>query len=99
MSEWSVYLIRCRTGQLYTGITTDVKRRFQEHQTNNKLAAKYLKNKRPLKLVFQKVIGNRSEASKVEYHIKRLPKEQKEQMVNGEVVIEKIIDMPNKENS
>lgn len=77
MSTWSVYLLRCADGSLYTGIATDVSRRLAEHQEGDK-GAKYLRGRGPLQLVFHQQIGNRSLATKIEHRIKRLPKECKE---------------------
>ena len=74
-------MIRTRNGALYTGITRDVKRRFAEHSDGGRKAAKYLKGRGPLKLVFQQKIGTRSEALKAEAAIKNLSKPEKEEMV------------------
>ncbi|MGD8494204.1 MAG: GIY-YIG nuclease family protein [Desulfobacterales bacterium] len=79
--EWYVYVIRCRDGSLYTGIATDVERRFTEHQSN--VGAKYLRGRGPLKLVLKQRIGPRSRALKVEQGIKRLPKKKKEALVKS----------------
>jgi putative endonuclease len=76
MSAYSVYLIRCRDGSLYTGIATDVARRLAEHEDGAK-GAKYLRGKGPLTLVFEQEIGNRSLASKIERRIKRLTSAEK----------------------
>ena len=67
---WHLYLIRTNQGHLYTGVTQDVQRRFKEHQEGGLKAAKYLRGKKPLKLVFQKKIGDHSEALKTEAAIK-----------------------------
>ena len=83
MTIWSVYLIRCADDSLYTGITTDVARRFETHKSGK--GAKYLKTRRPFALVFSQEVGNRSQASKLEYAIKQLPKTKKEQIVSGEL--------------
>ena len=73
MSNWWVYIIQCRNKSLYTGITTDVERRFDEHQNDDKKASKYCAQFRPLKLVYQSAAyGNKSDASKEEYRIKQL---------------------------
>lgn len=80
--NWSLYLIRCKDNSLYTGITTDVTRRFSEH-TEGKTGAKYLRGKGPLSLVFHKVVGNRSEASKMEIKVKKLSKSEKEKLILG----------------
>lgn len=71
-SQWFVYLIRCGDGSLYTGIATDVDRRFAEQLSQGPKAAKYLRGRLPLKLIYRRKIGNRSEASKEELRIKRL---------------------------
>lgn len=76
MSHYSVYLVECRDGSLYTGIATDVERRFREHE-QGATGAKYLRGKGPLKLVFQQEIGDRSLASRIELRVKRLPRADK----------------------
>jgi putative endonuclease len=76
---WYVYIIRCRVGSLYTGIATDVERRFAEHQ--DKSGAKYLRGRHPLTLVFKQRVGQRSRALRVERKIKCLPKQRKEALV------------------
>ncbi len=76
ISAYSVYLVECRDGSLYTGITVDVARRLTEHERGGK-GAKYLRGKGPLKLVFQREIGDRSLASRLESRIKRLPRVEK----------------------
>jgi len=81
MPEWTLYMIRTKNGALYTGITQDVERRFAEHSAGGKKSAKYLKGRGPLKLVFQKKIGTRSEALKAEAAIKKMSKPEKEGMV------------------
>ncbi len=71
-SRWSVYIIRCGDGSLYTGIATDVDRRFGEHVAQGPKAAKYLRGRLPLEIVYRREIGSRSEASKEELRIKRM---------------------------
>lgn len=73
---WYVYLVECSDKTIYTGITTDVERRIKEHNTSKK-GAKYCKNRRPVKLLKTFEFETRSEASKEEYRIKQLTKEQK----------------------
>ena len=80
---WSIYLIRCGDNSLYTGISNDVAKRFAVHQAGKTQAAKYTRNRHPLKLVFAAKIGTRSAASKVEYRLKQLTKYQKECLVAG----------------
>lgn len=79
MQQWHVYIVRCRGGSLYTGIALDVERRIAEHRANK--GAKYLRGRGPIELVFQKKIGNKSAALKLEREIKRLPKIKKEALV------------------
>lgn len=77
ISAWWVYMIRCANGQLYTGITTDVERRFAEHSAGAPKGAKYLRGKGPLTLVYREPQMDRSTASKREAAIKKLSKQQK----------------------
>jgi putative endonuclease len=79
MTTWSVYLLRCSDGSLYTGIATDVSRRFTEHAEGDK-GAKYLRGRGPLELVFHRKIGDRSLASRIEHRVKRFPKAYKEDL-------------------
>ena len=87
MNNWFLYLIRCRHGRLYTGITTDVLRRFEEHKSHDKKGSKYLRGKSPLKLVMKKRIGNKSLALKIEAKVKKLSKAKKELLVDGKIRI------------
>ena len=82
---WFLYLIRCRNGTLYAGITTDVVRRFAEHQAGAPKGARYLRGKGPLQLVFQAAVGDRSAAAKLEIRVKSLPRSMKEEVVSGTV--------------
>ena len=80
---WHLYIVRTNHGHLYTGVTQDVARRFREHQQGGQKAAKYLRGKGPLKLVFQQEIGSKSSALKAENAIKKLPKQQKESLTKN----------------
>ncbi|MFC1901814.1 GIY-YIG nuclease family protein [Chloroflexota bacterium] len=91
MLNWHLYLIRCDDGSLYTGITTDVARRFAEHQGNGDAGAKYLRGRGPLVLVFQKKLGSRSLALGVESKVKKLSKAGKEELIRADTRIEVII--------
>ena len=81
MSDWYLYLIRCRDNTLYTGISTDVDRRFEQHQSEGYAASKYLKGRGPLSLVFKEKLGSRSLALKVEHRVKRMTKARKEKLI------------------
>lgn len=74
---WFVYLIQCGNGSLYCGITTDVSRRFSEHQSQGPKSARYLRGKLPLKLVYQAEASDRSAATKEELRIKKLSRKEK----------------------
>ncbi len=90
MCDWHIYMIRTKHGELYTGITQDVERRFAEHTAGGKKGAKYLRGRGPLQLVFQQKIGSRSEASKAEAAVKKMSKEEKEGMVRGKIICRRI---------
>ncbi|HBN21836.1 MAG TPA: hypothetical protein DD412_01185 [Holosporales bacterium] len=75
--QWFLYMIRCKFGTLYTGVTTDVERRFSEHQGQGIKCAKYLKGKAPLELIYSQKMKNKIEAYRLELKIKGLTKEQK----------------------
>ncbi|MBL0868035.1 GIY-YIG nuclease family protein [Pectobacterium carotovorum] len=81
-SHWYLYILRTVAGTLYTGITTDVSRRLNQHQTGK--GAKALRGKGELTLVFHCLVGDRSDALKLEYRIKQLSKKQKERLVQDQ---------------
>lgn len=86
MSEsaiWSVYLICCGDDSLYTGISTDVHRRLAEHQRGAPRGARYLRGRGPLRLIFQTEAGDRASASRLEYRVKRLSREEKLKLATG----------------
>lgn len=85
MSEWYIYIIKTRLNTLYTGITTDVERRFNEHSGQGKAGAKYLKGKGPLELVWRQPVDSKSDAAGLEYRIKKLNKRQKLQLISGKI--------------
>lgn len=93
MSEslWFLYLIRCRNGTLYAGISTDVERRFAEHQAGAPKGARYLRGKGPLELVFQAAVGDRSAATKLEVRVKGLPRSIKEDVIAGNVELRTLL--------
>lgn len=73
-----VYLLRCTDGSLYAGITTDVERRFAEHLSGSAKGAKYTKIHTPKEIAAVWQAENRSVASKLEWRLKHLTKQQKE---------------------
>jgi putative endonuclease len=82
--EWTVYILRCSDGTLYTGITTDVERRVREHNEVDSKSARYLKTRRPVELVYQESARTRGEAMKRERAIKSLPRVRKLRLIRGD---------------
>lgn len=73
-ASWRVYIIESRSGKLYTGITTDVERRYKEHQqvaNGGQKGAKFFRIDPPTQLVYSEACSNRSDASKREAQIKK----------------------------
>jgi len=75
-----LYIIKCADKTLYTGITTDLKRRIVEHNST-KLGAKYTSSRRPVKIVYSKKFKNRSTASREESRIKKLKRADKLRLI------------------
>lgn len=82
--DWSVYIIRCDDGSLYTGVSTDVERRFREHRDLKK-GARYFNGRTPLEVVFRDNGHTRSSACRREAAIKKLSRAEKLSLVNGEI--------------
>lgn len=76
---WYLYILRCKDGSLYTGITTDVEKRLEAHQSGK--GAKYTRGRGPLALVYREECGTHSDALKREVEIKRLTREQKQVLI------------------
>jgi putative endonuclease len=81
-----LYIIKCADKTLYTGITTDLKRRMTEHNST-KLGAKYTSSRRPVKIVYSQKFKNRSAASKEEARIKKLKKFEKLELIKKSLKI------------
>ncbi|MFW6266821.1 MAG: GIY-YIG nuclease family protein [Halanaerobium sp.] len=75
-----IYVLECSDGSLYTGYTTNVERRLEEH--NSGQGAKYTRGRLPVKLRYQEEFKNRSLAQQREYQIKQLPRSKKEELIN-----------------
>ena len=76
---WTVYILQCRDGTLYTGYTDDIARREAVH--NSGRGAKYTRSRLPVKMVYHESFATRSEAMKRECAIKRLSREQKLKLI------------------
>ena len=75
------YMLRCENNSIYTGITTDIKRRMEEHFSQNEKCAKYTLSHKAKKLEAAWESENKIFASKLEYRIKELTKKQKEELI------------------
>lgn len=80
--NYSLYIVRCVDGSLYTGISTNVERRLREHASGQR-GAKFLRGKGPLRLEYQHHLGDRSTASQAEFYVKRLGRRDKEELIAG----------------
>ena len=77
---WYLYILRCRDGSLYTGITDDVQRRLAAHKAGK--GAKYTRGRGPLELVYSETCGSHSDALKRELAIKALTKTEKLKLIS-----------------
>ena len=78
--SYFVYILECSDRSLYTGITKDIRKRLDEHNTSDK-GAKYTKARRPVKLLYEESSFDRSSASKREYAIKKLTRLKKLELI------------------
>ena len=78
-NSWKVYILRCGDDSLYTGITTNVEKRFVAHSTGK--GAKYTRGRGPLELVYSEDCADHSAALKREIEIKSLPREEKLKLI------------------
>jgi len=79
--RWTVYVLRCRDGSLYTGITNDLPRRLAAHRTGT--ASAYTRSRRPVALVYREPQRDRGAAQKREAAIQRLPRAAKLALVRA----------------
>jgi putative endonuclease len=80
--KWHVYILQCADDSLYTGITTELKRRLAEHNSPLK-AAKYTRARQPVKLVFSEKASDRSAALVREAALKKLSRTEKLKLINS----------------
>ena len=79
--KWTVYVVECNDGSLYTGVTTDIDRRLREHNGDKK-GSKYTRSRRPVRLVYAEEQCSRSTAQKRESEIKKMSRKKKKEMIN-----------------
>lgn len=82
---WFLYILRCKDGSLYTGITKDLERRFKMHTEGR--ASRYTRTRRPLKLVYKEVCQSHTQALVRECQIKEFSKEKKEKLATSHIFI------------
>ena len=80
-ADWLMYVVECADGSYYTGITTDMTRRLNEHN-RTKRGAKYTRSRRPVRLIYFESHENRSEASRAEAAFKKLTRKKKEAYID-----------------
>lgn len=86
--DWSVYIILCSDGSLYTGISTDVERRFRQHR--NGKGAKFFRGRQPMNIVYRENNYSHSDACRRERAIKKMQRSEKWALVEtGGVAAEK----------
>jgi putative endonuclease len=82
MSPYYFYLLRCRDNSLYSGITTDLTRRLQEHNSPGGKGSKYVHSRLPAELVYQEKLSSKSEALKREAEVKKWRRSKKLTLIN-----------------
>jgi putative endonuclease len=82
-ATWSLYIIEASDASLYTGITTDVERRFDEH-LNCQKGAKYFNGRSPVRVVYREEGHDRSSASRREAEIKKLSRSEKQRLISSQ---------------
>ena len=81
-ATWYLYILRCGDGTLYTGITTDVEKRLEQHRAGK--GAKYTRGRGPLELVYRECCADHSSALKRELAVKKLSRCQKEALLQNQ---------------
>ena len=81
--SWFVYILRCADDSLYTGITTDLDRRLDEHNHCPQKGARYTRARRPVRLAYVEPCDSRSVASQREYYLKQLSRSEKLDLVKN----------------
>lgn len=79
-ADWHVYIVCCKDNSYYTGITTDLIRRMEEHNSAKK-GARYTRTRRPVELVYFEKAASRSIATRREIQIKKLPLPSKKELI------------------
>ena len=85
-NTWCVYMVRCSDGTLYTGITKNLEKRIEAHNSGRD-GARYTRSRRPVRLVYAKQAASKTAAARLEYRIKKLKRSKKNELIirKGEV--------------
>lgn len=86
-----VYILKCEDDSLYSGITTDVKRRFSEHSSGKSPSAKYTRSRKAKSIEAVWSCETRSQASKLECQLKKLNHKQKKELLESPLILENLI--------
>ena len=81
-TDWLVYILECSDKTLYTGITNNLEKRLEQHNSGEG-GAKYTRIRRPVKCIYKEKQANRSEATKREYAIKKLKRDEKIKLIKS----------------
>ena len=81
--KWLIYILECRDGSLYCGITNHIEKRLKQHKGEIKGGAKYTRSHWPCKLVYEEKSVSRSEALQREANIKNMSKVEKQTLINS----------------
>jgi len=92
---WHLYLLECDGRAIYTGITTDVTRRFAEHAAGRSRAARYTRGARHVRLLYTVELGDRALTARAEYRLKQLPRATKVRIVEECLARAALLDLLN----
>jgi len=81
-NNWLIYILECRDGSLYCGITNNLEKRLKQHKGEIKGGAKYTRSHLPCKLVYEEKSASRSEALQREAVIKKMSRDEKQALIN-----------------
>lgn len=77
--KWFLYILKCKDGKFYTGITKDMERRLKAH--NDGKGANFTRARRPVKVIYHEILKSRTQALVREFAVKSLPRRKKEELV------------------
>ena len=81
-NKWLIYIIECRDGSLYCGITNNIEKRLKQHKGEIKGGAKYTRSHQPCNLVYKEKSASRGQALQREAIIKKMSKDEKQALIN-----------------